>query len=60
MVRQVLAAREVDELEISVAPVILGGGKRLFDGFGQTVQLEQTDALHSPWATHLRYRVARR
>jgi dihydrofolate reductase len=60
VIRQVLAAREVDELEISVAPVILGGGKRLFDGFGQTVQLEQTDALRSPWATHLRYRVVGR
>ena len=55
-----LAAREADELGISIAPVILGGGKRLFDGFGQTVQLEQTDALHSPWATHLRYRVVGR
>jgi dihydrofolate reductase len=57
VIRQALAAREVDELDVSVAPVVLGGGKRLFDGFDQSVQLEQIDALRSPWATHLRYRV---
>ncbi|MBA3905691.1 MAG: dihydrofolate reductase family protein [Pseudonocardiales bacterium] len=57
VIRQALAAREVDELGVSVAPVILGGGKRLFDDFVHVVQLEQIDALRSPWATHLRYRV---
>jgi dihydrofolate reductase len=57
VIRQALAAREVDELDVSVAPVILGGGKRLFDDFTQVVQLEQIDALRSAWVTHLRYRV---
>jgi dihydrofolate reductase len=57
VIRQALGAREVDELAVSVAPVILGGGKRLFDGFPQTVELEQIAALRSPWVTHLRYRV---
>ena len=33
VIRQALAAGLVDELTIIVAPVILGGGKRLFDGF---------------------------
>ena len=33
VIRQALAAGLVDELTIIVAPVVLGGGKRLFDGF---------------------------
>ena len=33
IIRQALSARLVDELTIIIAPLILGGGKRLFDGF---------------------------
>ena len=33
IIRQALAADLVDELTIIVAPIVLGGGKRLFDGF---------------------------
>src|SRR3954470_12939919 len=33
VIRQALRAGYVDELSIIVAPVVLGGGKRLFDGF---------------------------
>src|SRR5512132_2274618 len=33
VIRQALAAGVVDELALSTAPVVLGGGKRLFDGF---------------------------
>ncbi len=32
-IRQALVAEKLDELIISTAPVILGAGKRLFDGF---------------------------
>ena len=32
IIRQALAAGSVDELTIIVAPIVLGGGKRLFDG----------------------------
>ena len=42
---------------VTVAPVVLGGGKRLFDGFDQTVGLEQVRAVQSDFATHLHYRV---
>jgi dihydrofolate reductase len=59
VIRQALRAGYVDELSISIAPVVLGGGKRLFDGFDETLTLEPTDALQSPFATHITYRVVR-
>lgn len=57
VIRQALLAGYVDELSISIAPVILGGGKRLFEGFDQTVNLEHLGLLQSPFATHVSYRV---
>jgi dihydrofolate reductase len=59
VIRQALRAGQVDELSISIAPVILGGGKRLFDGFEQTLNLEHAGLLQSPFATHITYRVVR-
>lgn len=59
VIRQALAAGEVDELALSVAPVILGDGKRLFDGFHHDVDLEVLEVFTSPWATHTRYAVRR-
>jgi hypothetical protein len=44
-------------LSISLAPVILGGEKRLFDGFDESVNLEHVGLLKSPFATHITYRV---
>jgi dihydrofolate reductase len=57
VIRQALRAGVVQELSISIAPVVLGGGKRLFDGFDQTVSLEHLRLLQSPFATHITYRV---
>lgn len=57
VIRQALAAGHVDELVVSVAPVVLGSGKRLFDGFNEDVELQQLGVVQSPWVTHLRYRV---
>jgi dihydrofolate reductase len=60
VIRQYLAAGLVDELSISVAPVLLGGGERLLDGLGDAaIELEQVDAIVAPGVTHLRYRVVR-
>ena len=59
VIRQGLRAGYVDELSVSIAPLVLGGGKRLFDGFDQTVGLEHIGVLQSPFATHLTYRVVR-
>jgi dihydrofolate reductase len=59
VIRQALAAGLVDELTIIVAPVILGGGKRLFDGFSQSLDLEHLGVRQSPYATFIDYRVRR-
>jgi dihydrofolate reductase len=59
VIRQALAAGRVDELVISTAPVILGAGKRLFDGFRHDVDLVITKVYSSPFATHVRYAVAK-
>jgi dihydrofolate reductase len=56
--RQYLAAGLIDELRLSVAPVLLGSGTRLFDdGAGAGAELEQVQAVQAPGVTHLIYRV---
>jgi dihydrofolate reductase len=60
VVRQYLTAGHLDELLIHIAPVLLGGGVRLFDGEGRAaVGLEQIRVAESPGVTHLTYRVVR-
>ena len=56
-INQYLSAGLVDELELHVAPVVLGGGARLFDGVGPDLRLEQLRAVDAPGVTHLKYRV---
>ena len=59
VIRQALDAGLVDELAIIVAPVILGGGKQLFDGFERSIELEHVGIRQSPFATFIEYRVVR-
>ena len=59
LIRQGLAAGVVDELAISTAPLVLGGGKRLFEGFEQDIDLEVLGTWSSQYATHVRYAVRR-
>jgi dihydrofolate reductase len=57
VIRQSLRAGLVDQLTIIVAPVVLGGGKRLFEGFSQPLDFEQLGVRQSPFATFIDYRV---
>ena len=59
VINQYLAAGLVDEIELFVAPLILGGGERLFEGVGPDLKLEQLRAVEAPGVTHLKYRVVR-
>ena len=60
LIQQYLNAGLVNEFTISIAPVILGQGTRLFDciKFGQ-VSLEVVDTIPSPRVTHLSPAVSR-
>jgi dihydrofolate reductase len=51
MINEYLAAGLVDELELHVVPILLGGGP--------DVKLEQIRAIEAPGVTHVKYRVGR-
>jgi len=57
VIRQGLEAGIVDELVIIVAPVVLGAGKGLFDGFDRSIDLEHIGVRQSPLATFISYRI---
>jgi dihydrofolate reductase len=54
--QQYLSAGLVGEVHLHVAPVLLGGGRRLFEGIGD-LELEKTQAVDGPRATHLHFRL---
>jgi dihydrofolate reductase len=57
IIRQALRDGLVDELSISIAPITLGDGKRLFEGFEEQVDMEPIGVRQSPFATHISYRI---
>jgi dihydrofolate reductase len=62
LVRQVLAAGLLDQLELHVSPVLLGDGQRLFDaslglGADEGIELVPTRVIEDPAVTHIRYDV---
>lgn len=58
VVNEYLAAGLLDELQLSVAPVLLGDGARLFEDLEDAkVQLEQVRVVEAPGVAHLKYRV---
>jgi dihydrofolate reductase len=58
-INQFLAAGLVDQLDLHVVPLILGGGARLFEGVGPALRLELARVIDAPGVTHLRYHVSR-
>ncbi|MGE0362461.1 MAG: dihydrofolate reductase family protein [Vicinamibacterales bacterium] len=56
VIQQYLSLGVVDELEIALAPVLFGGGRRLFENLhGALPQFRIDRVLDGPAATHLRY-----
>jgi dihydrofolate reductase len=61
VLQQYLEARLLDELQVNLAPVFLGGGTRLFDsGMAALPALEIVGVVDAPAVTHLKYRVTKR
>jgi len=59
VVNQYLTAGLVDEADISIAPLILGTGERLFSGLDRgTLTLEQIRAVDAPGVTHIKYTIS--
>jgi dihydrofolate reductase len=54
--RQCLAAGFVDEIQLHVVPVLLGG-PRLFDGFSEELRLTKQRVVDASNVTHMLYRV---
>jgi len=58
VIQQYLRAGLVDELQLHVAPVLLGAGVPLFaDDVPDALRLVRTRVIDSPGAAHLRYRI---
>ena len=56
VIQQYLTLGVIDELEIALAPVLFGGGRRLFENLRDPVPRFRIDSiLDTPGATHLRY-----
>jgi dihydrofolate reductase len=52
--QQYLAAGLLDELVVSVVPILLGSGARLFENV-ENAKLEQVESVAAPGVTHIRY-----
>ena len=60
IVQQCIKAGLLDEIHLDVAPVLLGGGVRLFEHLGATpIELERTRVIEAPEVTHLTFRVVK-
>ena len=57
--QRALEASVLDELQIPQIPVLLGGGRRLFEVLPSHVELQIVRVIDTPEATHIRYRIRR-
>jgi dihydrofolate reductase len=59
-IQQFMNAGLIDEMQIHIAPLLLGGGVRLFDQLStKQLGLEKTRVIDSPLVTHLKFRIVR-
>ena len=58
VIQQYLAAGLVDEFDLHVVPILLGGGARLLENVGD-LKLEQLRAIDAPGVTHIKYRAVK-
>jgi hypothetical protein len=55
--REYLRAGLLDEMQIHLIPILLGGGVRLFDDLDpEGIELRRTSSIETPSATHFRFR----
>jgi dihydrofolate reductase len=65
LLKQVLSAGLLDELDLHIVPTVLGDGMRLLDadlnlGAGESLELTPIRVVHTPEVTHIRYAVSGR
>ena len=53
--QQYIKAKDVDELQISLVPILLGAGERLFEGISELPGLELTRTVATPEVIHLKF-----
>jgi dihydrofolate reductase len=58
-IQQFLGAGLIDEFQLHIAPMLLGGGVRLFEQGPTNLAVENTRVIESPRVTHLKYRVVK-
>jgi len=58
--QQCIEAGLVDEIQVHLVPVLLGGGIRLFEHLGaEQIELERIRVIDAPGVTHLMYRIVK-
>jgi dihydrofolate reductase len=58
--QQCIKAGLLDEIQIDLVPVLLGGGVRLFEHLGAApIELESTGVIAAPGVTHLKFRIVK-
>jgi dihydrofolate reductase len=61
IIKQYLTAGLLDEMQLHLAPLLLGDGVRLFEDLGgQRIELRKASSIETPKATHLRLEVVKR
>jgi dihydrofolate reductase len=60
IIQEYLKARLLDEMQIHLVPLLLGGGTRLFEDLGSDrIELRRTSSIETPGATHFRFEVVK-